>query len=129
VRQDSAFLANKNREQRRESDMILSLDLSTLPVGVLIAGGVVVLAQIIFELWALIDMLRRPADQLTLGGRKWLWAIIIVVVNWIGAIVYFIAGRKPPAVDEGQGQADQMHEQAQVVADVLYGPGANKDGS
>jgi hypothetical protein len=97
-----------------------TLALETLPTWVLIVGGVLAVAQISFEIWALVDMLRRPADQLALGGRKWLWAIIILFVNWLGAILYFAVGRKAALADEGAVQAPSA-EIASSAVDSLYG--------
>lgn len=85
--------------------------------------GILFLVQLGFEIYALVDMLKRPADQLALGGRKWLWAIIILFINWIGAIIYLVAGRKPvPAVDVAP--AAPAAERAASAADALYGPSA-----
>ena len=39
---------------------------------------------------ALLDMRKRPATR----GPRWLWIIIIVFVNTIGPIAYFVAGRE-----------------------------------
>lgn len=39
---------------------------------------------------ALIDLARRPATR----GPKWLWVVIILFVNLIGPIVYFLVGRE-----------------------------------
>ncbi|HEX9093094.1 MAG TPA: PLD nuclease N-terminal domain-containing protein [Coriobacteriia bacterium] len=100
--------------------MNTSLPISDVPAWVLVVGGVLVVAQLGFEVFALVHMLRRPADQLTLGGRKWLWAIIILFVNWIGAILYFVAGRKPAAAVE-VAAATPIADRAAVAADSLYG--------
>lgn len=97
-----------------------TVDLSALPVWVLVVGGVVMVAQLAFEVWVLIKMLRTPSDRLTLGGRKWLWAIIILLVNWIGAILFLVAGRKSePAVDVVA--ARPASTRAEAAADALYG--------
>jgi Phospholipase_D-nuclease N-terminal len=50
----------------------------------------VVLIELGLLVTALVDLIRRPQTR----GPKWLWAIVIVLVNIIGPIVYFIAGRK-----------------------------------
>jgi hypothetical protein len=97
-----------------------SVDLSTLPVWLLAIGGLVVLAQLSFEIWVLVTMVNTPSDQITLGGRKWLWAIIILLVNWIGAIIFLVAGRKPVAVAEAAPVAAAA-TRAEAAADVLYG--------
>lgn len=100
--------------------MRTSVPLSSLPMWALVVLGVVALAQIAVELWALLDMLRTPADRLTLDGRKWLWAILILGVSWIGAIVYFAAGRKPaPAVESASSAA--ASERSAAAMDSLYG--------
>lgn len=46
---------------------------------------------------ALVDIKRRPANQIR--GPKWLWVPVIVVVNSAGVvpISYFVLGRRPPA--------------------------------
>lgn len=96
-----------------------SIPLDQLPPWVLAIAGVVAIAQIAFEVWALVDMLKRPADELTLGGRKWLWAIIILMVNWVGAIIYLVAGRKPASVD--QSPSAPASQRADAALDRLYG--------
>jgi hypothetical protein len=90
------------------------------PVWIWAIIAVVGTAQIVFELWALVDMLRRPESELTLGGRKWLWAIIILFVNWVGAILYLVAGRKPAPVVEVTPSAPTS-ERADAALDSLYG--------
>lgn len=37
--------------------------------------------------------LTRPERKVK-GGNKWIWAIIIVLVNLIGPLVYFFFGRE-----------------------------------
>jgi hypothetical protein len=50
----------------------------------------ILLLQLGLIVVALIDLFRRPATN----GPKGLWVIIIVLVNFIGPIVYFLVGRK-----------------------------------
>jgi hypothetical protein len=40
--------------------------------------------------FALFDLIKRKSVK---GGNKWVWGLIIVVVNFIGPIVYLIVGR------------------------------------
>jgi hypothetical protein len=91
-----------------------------MPVWVWIALAVLGTAQVAFEMYALVDMLRRPGTELTLGGRKWLWAIIILLINWVGAILYLVAGRKPAAAVDVPPPAPTA-ERAASAADALYG--------
>ncbi len=57
---------------------------------------VVAVAESILKGAALIDLKRRPADQVR--GPKWLWAPVIAVINSAGVvpISYFLFGRRPP---------------------------------
>jgi hypothetical protein len=52
----------------------------------------VILIQLGLMIAALIDLER--AERRVRGGRKVVWALIIVFVNIIGPIVYFAAGRE-----------------------------------
>jgi hypothetical protein len=46
--------------------------------------------QLILMVVALLDLRKIHATN----GPKWMWILIIVFVNTIGPIIYFIAGRK-----------------------------------
>lgn len=96
-----------------------------LPAWVWLLGGLLVVAQVAFELWALVDMLRRPESELSLGGRKWLWAIIILFVNLIGAILYVAVGRKPAPALEVAPDAP-VAERTDAALDSLYGKPGEK---
>jgi hypothetical protein len=50
----------------------------------------VVLIELGLMVAALVDLIRRPQAR----GPKWVWALVIVLVNFIGPIIYFVAGRK-----------------------------------
>lgn len=39
---------------------------------------------------ALIDLAKRPSTR----GPKWAWALVIIFVNMIGPIIYFVVGRE-----------------------------------
>lgn len=49
-----------------------------------------IVVQLVLMIIALIDLVRIRATN----GPKWLWAIIIVFVNMLGPILYFIIGRR-----------------------------------
>lgn len=46
--------------------------------------------QLILLTFALVDLNQRER----VNGPKWLWIVIIVVVNIIGPILYFVVGRR-----------------------------------
>ena len=50
----------------------------------------IIVLQLGLLVFALIDLARRPKAN----GPKWLWVIIIVFINIIGPIVYFLVGRR-----------------------------------
>ncbi len=50
----------------------------------------IILLQLALMLFALIDLARRPKAN----GPKWLWVLIIILVNFIGPIAYFLIGRQ-----------------------------------
>ena len=39
---------------------------------------------------ALVDVIRSPRVR----GPKWAWILVVVLINFIGPIIYFIFGRK-----------------------------------
>ncbi|MCA9991052.1 MAG: PLDc_N domain-containing protein [Anaerolineales bacterium] len=51
-----------------------------------------VIIQLGLMLFALVDLIRRPTTR----GPKWAWALVIVLINLIGPILYLVVGR-----DEG----------------------------
>lgn len=70
--------------------LLLVIPLVVLQVGLLVA--------------AVVDLL--PADRHVRGGSKGVWAMIIVFVNVIGPILYFLVGRvDTPVHDAEPGQA------------------------
>lgn len=104
--------------------METNVPLSQVPLWVFVALGALALVQLSVEVWAIVDLVRRPVEQVV-GGRKWLWAVLILFVNLVGAIVYFAAGRKPAPVVE-QAPAAPASERASGAVDRLYG--APRDG-
>jgi hypothetical protein len=50
----------------------------------------IILLQLILVIAALVDLLRRERTR----GPKWAWLLIILFVNLLGPIVYFMLGRE-----------------------------------
>jgi hypothetical protein len=50
----------------------------------------VVLIELGLMVAALVDLIRRHQTH----GPKWVWALVIILINFIGPIIYFVAGRK-----------------------------------
>ena len=96
--------------------------LLALPTAGLVAIGVGIVVQLGLQVSALVDVVKRPADRLTLP--KWAWAAIIVLGEILGPIIYFVAGRRPAPVAEASSQRSAA-TRAESAADALYG--ARKD--
>ena len=47
---------------------------------------IIQLALMVAALW---DLIRREKTN----GPKWIWVIIILFINYIGPIIYFVVGR------------------------------------
>jgi hypothetical protein len=64
--------------------------LTTLQIAALLAPIVVI--QLGLMLVALLDL--EKAERTVRGDSKLVWAVIIVFVNLVGPILYFVVGRK-----------------------------------
>ncbi|WP_420642430.1 PLD nuclease N-terminal domain-containing protein [Candidatus Leptofilum sp.] len=45
--------------------------------------------QLVLIIFALIDLMRRDNTR----GPKWVWVLVILLVNMIGPIIYLLVGR------------------------------------
>lgn len=93
--------------------------LKNLPVPMLVGLGALFLVQVVLDVIAFVDLYRRPVEQVA-TGKKWIWVLIILFVNTIGAILYFVIGRKPAAAVEVRPSAPAA-ARASDAADLLYG--------
>lgn len=65
-------------------------DLKTEQIIALLAP--IVLIQLGLMIAALVDL--EHAERRVRGGNKLVWALVIVFVNVLGPIIYFVAGRE-----------------------------------
>ncbi|HEX4399799.1 MAG TPA: PLD nuclease N-terminal domain-containing protein [Galbitalea sp.] len=107
--------------------MTLSIDgsltdgsLATISPWLLVALGVIALAELVLDVIALVDLYRRPITQVTLGN-KWVWVVLIILINLIGSILYLAIGRKGPERSEHPQRPTEQRGNAASVVDVLYG--------
>ena len=49
-----------------------------------------ILVQLGLMVFALIDLIKREKTR----GPKWVWVLVVLFVNMIGPIIYFIVGRE-----------------------------------
>ena len=96
--------------------------LSSVPVWGLVALGVLTVVQITLDVIALVDLYRRPVEQLVFAN-KWIWVAIILLANSsLGAIIYLVAGRRPAVLTDDAAPSESTSVRTESVADALYGP-------
>ena len=97
-------------------------EILSLPAPVLIALGVLVLVQISLQVYGLFDLARR---ERVAALPKWAWALIIVLGELIGVILYLAVGRNVPTQAQDPlravAAAPPAEDRADRAADVLYG--------
>jgi hypothetical protein len=49
-----------------------------------------ILLQVVLMVVALVDLLRRERTR----GPKWAWALLILLVNLVGPVLYLLLGRE-----------------------------------
>ena len=50
---------------------------------------VIAIALFVFWIWMLIDCIQRDFE----GNGKVIWILVIVLLSWLGALIYFFVGR------------------------------------
>ena len=91
-----------------------------IPTAALIAILALAAVQLVVQIYALVDLARRR--QVT-GGKRWVWLIVILFANLVGAIVYLAIGRSTtPAAEPEHEPGDNASDRARAAADLLYGP-------
>jgi ABC-2 type transport system ATP-binding protein len=89
--------------------------------GVLAALVVACIAVLALDVYCIVDIVRRPA---VLGGRKWVWILVICLFDLVGPIFYLAFGRSQAPSPEPQAQNMAPRDRAAATADLLYGPQA-----
>lgn len=60
-------------------------------------GGIlfllILLAAIVFWIWALVDAARVPDDGAYRTGNKVVWVLVIALAHFVGAVIYCAVGR------------------------------------
>ncbi len=62
-------------------------------------GSLIVLAVLmafVFWIWMLVDCATKEPSE---GNDKVIWVLVIVLTNWVGALIYFFA-RRPTRIRE-----------------------------
>ncbi len=101
-------------------------ELSTLPTGILVVIGIVLVIEITLDVIALVSLYRRPLSEVALGN-KWVWVAIILLVNLLGPVLYFVIGRKAGVPVDGPASAPGSGTTTDSIADRLYGPRDESD--
>jgi ABC-2 type transport system ATP-binding protein len=93
-----------------------------LPRGTVVALLVLVAVQVSLQVVALVDLARRPRVE---GGPKWLWLVVILGGNLVGAVVYLAVGRGPRGRESdtcasGAGGRPPVAAEARSVIPLLF---------
>ncbi|MDH4140965.1 MAG: PLD nuclease N-terminal domain-containing protein [Coriobacteriia bacterium] len=97
-------------------------ELSNLSTTTLVVFGVLLVVQMTLLVIALLDLVRRSPEAL-LGGKKWPWALLVVLGSTIGPIIYLAVARKPHSADgpAGAPEGAAVSDTASAAVDLLYG--------
>jgi len=81
------------------------------------------LAELALVVFCILDILRRRA---VLGGRRWVWIVVVLLFNLAGSILYLAIGRAEPPVPETRVEPAAADGRVAAAAEILYGsePGA-----
>lgn len=55
--------------------------------------GILALVALVVWIWALVDCVQVSDDSLYQSGNKLIWVLIIVFLNWVGGLLYFLIGK------------------------------------
>ncbi len=77
----------------------MNLDISALSGTAALLLGIAVAVQLLFAVIGLVVLARTPRERLHFG-RKWPWALIIVLVSTIGTILFLAIGRRPAPISD-----------------------------
>ena len=92
---------------------------TSIPTWAVASAGLLLLVQLTLQIVAIVDIARRPAGRVR--GNKWLWVLVVIVLELLGPVLYFGFGRLPaPAEDSGRAAAASADAVVRA-ADVLYG--------
>jgi len=74
------------------------MNLGDMEIGKLLALLIpVILLELGLLVWALLDVIRRERVR---GGNKVVWILVIVLINLIGPIIYFLFGREDDSAEK-----------------------------
>jgi hypothetical protein len=98
----------------------IASQLGGMPREGVIALLVLLSLQAILQVLALIDLARRRTVR---GGRKWVWALVIIGGTLVGALAYLVIGRQSETGDSepDPGRGD-LRGGGEDALDRLYGP-------
>ena len=102
----------------------ISNQLGGLPRAGVIALLVLLSIQIILQVVALVDLAKRRTVP---GGKRWLWALVIVFGNLVGAVVYLAVARIPGPGELAPGSSEDAGTASRDALDRLYGSPPDKE--
>lgn len=95
----NAALAQYDYEYDYEYDATIGTGIGVGLIIIWIVVMVVNLALFVFWLWMLIDVIKRKFDQ------KVLWIVLIIILGYLGAIIYYFAVKRKKVGETPSGPA------------------------
>ncbi|HVP10096.1 MAG TPA: PLD nuclease N-terminal domain-containing protein [Phycisphaerae bacterium] len=92
--------------------------LSGIPPAGLIALGLLACLQLVLQVLALVDLVRREREP---QPAKWVWCIIVILGGLIGAIVYWAVGRRTAPTAHIPLRSEEAGARSNRAMDLLYG--------
>lgn len=94
--------------------MIAAMDTSIIIVLVVVAT-----LELALVIWALVDLVSRPRTSLL---PRWAWAVIVLLLNLIGPLLYLAIGRASPEVVDDR-RLPGVSSDDPAIADVTHAGG------
>ncbi|MEX1027856.1 MAG: PLD nuclease N-terminal domain-containing protein [Candidatus Paceibacterota bacterium] len=67
-----------------------------IPVLFMLLFGCLSLVALVFWIWMLVDCLTKEPSE---GNDKLIWVLVIVLLSWVGALIYLFV-RRPQRIDK-----------------------------
>ena len=69
------------------------------------------IAGLAVVIYALVDAIRMPNDESFETGTQLVWILVILLAQWIGALIYLVVGRPPGGAT---GARERLAQRPQV---------------
>ncbi|WP_350343858.1 PLD nuclease N-terminal domain-containing protein [Proteinivorax tanatarense] len=68
--------------------------LNLIPFFGVFMAGLLALLTTAFWIWMIIDVIKTPTTEWEHEMEKIAWLLVVILVNWIGALIYYFSIKK-----------------------------------